>query len=144
MRVVVRLVAVAVAVAALSAPASAAAAKKPSVTVVKKLLTKHYVGDSAVNYPTTRYDWRLVGKPRYGKSRRGRYWADGTPPNTRTTVFPVQARSRYTVCYPDGTVRQDQIRAKYVFFRDEFGDWTFRIKSEDRPVGKSVPGSCPI
>lgn len=144
MRTVRRLVLVAVALAALTGPSSALAAKKPSATVIKKLLTKHYVGDDPVNYPTTRYGWRLVGQPKYGKSRRGRYWADGTPPNTNTTVFPVQVRSRYTVCYTDGTVRQDQIRAKYVFFRDEFGDWTFRIKSEDRPIGKSVPGRCPI
>lgn len=127
-----------------SSPASAAAAKKPSATVVKRLLRKHYLGSYPVDYPTYRYDWRTVAPLKYGASRRGTYKADGVPANTNTTVFPVQARSRYTVCGPDGVWSRDQITAKYVFFRDEFRDWTFRIKDQDRTFGKDVTGACPF
>lgn len=140
-----RLLIVAVTITALGIPASAAAAPKPpSGTVIKKLLKKHYLGTYPRDYPTYRYDWRPVAKPKRAEPRLGKYWADGTPPNTKTTVFPIQVRSRYTRCDPDGGVSKDKINAKYVFFRDEFRDWTFRIKDEDRQIGASAPGTCPF
>lgn len=147
MRPALRLLAVLTGLAVVASPGPALAAKKasrPSVSVIRKLLKEHYIGDSAKNYPTTRYDWRLVGSPLHGASRLGRYRADGTPPNTKTTVFPVKARSRYTVCFPDGTFRQEAITAEYVFFRDEFRAWTFRVKKENRPFTPAAPGACPI
>jgi hypothetical protein len=126
-------------------PVSAVAAPKPPPgKVIKKLLKKHYLGSNPTDYPAYRYDWRLTAKPSRGEPRLGRYRADGTPPNTRTTVFPIKASSRYTVCEPDGGVRQDRIVAKYVFFRDEFRDWTFRIKDEDRKIGANPPANCPF
>lgn len=127
-----------------AAPASAATPAKPTNTAVKKLLKSHYLGSDPADYPAYRYDWRLVSPLRHGAPRRGNYLTDGVPANTRTTVFPVLARSRYVVCNPDGTFRQDAITAKYVFFRDEFRQWTFRIKDEDRDIGASRPGACPI
>lgn len=144
MRLGSRFVILATAAAVVAAPASAATPAKPTVTVVKKLLKKHYLGSYPADYPAYTYEWVLVAPPKYGAPRRGTYMADGVPPNTRTTVFPVLARSRYTVCDPDGTNKRDAITARYVFFRDEFGSWTFGIKDEDRTIGGDRPAPCPI
>lgn len=147
MRPALTLLAVLSLLATSAAPDRAAAAKKasrPSVSAISKLLREHYLGEDPKNHPTTRYDWRLAGAPVFGASRLGRYRADGTPPNTRTTVFPVKARSRYTVCFADGTFRREAITAEYVFFRDEFRAWTFRVKKEKRPFTSAAPGACPI
>ena len=135
---------VAAAVLVFSVASASAAPSPPSGTVIKKLLKKHYLGNDPADYPTTRYGWRAVSKPNRGAPRRGTYWADGVPANTKTIVFPIQLRSRYTVCYPDGDVRVDSINGKYVFFRDEFRDWTFRISDEDRKIRASEPSVCPL
>ena len=144
MRPLLRLAVLGLAFAVFAAPASAATPTKPSVKVITKLLKKHYLGSYPTDYPTYRYEWKLMAPPRYGAPRRGTYLADGVPPNRRTIVFPVLARSRYTVCDPDGTFKSDAITAKYVFFRDEFRQWTFRIKDEDRKIGGDQPAPCPI
>lgn len=144
MRPLLRLAVLGTALALLVAPAAEAAPTRPSVTVITKLLKKHYLGSNPADYPAYRYEWKLVAPPRYGAPRRGTYRADGVPANTRTIVFPVLARSRYTVCDPDGTFKRDAITAKYVFFRDEFRQWTFRIKDEDRKIGGDQPAPCPI
>jgi hypothetical protein len=144
MRPLLQLAVLCTAVAVFATPASAATPAKPTVKVIKKLLKEHYLGSYPTDYPTYRYDWRLVAPVKYGAPRRGTYLADGVPANTKTMVFPVLAKSRYTVCNPDGTFKRDPITAKYVFFRDEFREWTFRIKDEDRTVGTSAAGACPI
>ncbi|MBN8868720.1 MAG: hypothetical protein J0H66_02445 [Solirubrobacterales bacterium] len=113
----------------------AASAKKqshkpapPSRGVVVKLLKEHYLGDDPVNYPSATYTY-VVHRIARGAARLGRHRADGTPPNRSTTVFPIHATSTRTVTY-DGSKTVTDFDAKYVFFRDEFREWTFTIKSE--------------
>jgi hypothetical protein len=114
----------------LAAPAAAAKTPAgPSRGVVAKLLRAHYLGDDPTNYPTTKYVYAVRTIAR-GAARLGTHRADGTPPNTRTLVFPIHATSTRTVTYSDGSRTVTAFDAKYVFFRDEFREWTFRIKSE--------------
>ena len=120
--------------------APAAAAKKsrqtptgPTRAVVVKLLKAHYLGDDPSNYPSATYTF-AVHKITRGKARLGNHFADGTPPNTRTTVFPIHATSTRTVEY-DGSKTVTDFDAKYVFFRDEFREWTFSIKAEHSTIG---------
>ncbi len=143
MRLALRLLVCCLCLATAAAVPAAAKKKKPpkppSRTTVKHLLKAHYLGDDPKLYPTTHYHFKVT-KIVYGKRRHGTYYADGHS----GTVFPVLARSSYLVCYPDGTYwREKTIRGKYVFFRDDFHEWTFRIKDEHRPVTHFVKGKCP-
>ncbi|HVU31250.1 MAG TPA: hypothetical protein VHE36_12705 [Sphingomicrobium sp.] len=104
----------------------------PSNNIIVKLLNDHYLGDDPINYPTTKYTF-TVHKVSRGAARLGNHWADGTPPHTKTTVFPVHATSTRTMEY-DGSRTVTDYDAKYVFFKDEFHEWTFTIKSEHSTI----------
>jgi len=118
-----------IAVPAASAKRPGQGQSGPTRTVIVKLLKDHYLGDDPVNYPTTKYSYK-VNKLARGSARKGNHWADGTPPNKKTTVYPVHALSTRTVLYYDGSKTVTKFDAKYVFFRDDFREWTFTIKSE--------------
>jgi hypothetical protein len=121
------------AAAAVVVPAAAAPTAKPSVTVVKRLLTKQYI-DNKYKDRREAVVWKRF---QFAKPRMGTYLSDGVPPNSRTMVYPVRARfvktSRYT---------RDQwktvywktvyvFNAEYVFFKNEFGAWTYRVKKQE-------------
>ena len=138
--------------ALVAAPPAVAGAKKkpkpPKRTVVTKLLGAHY---NDTLYPQSKKtQWKPVSKVKFGKAFKTRnYLKYGVPSNgKKTTVFPLKLKSRYTACYSNGDVVVDQIKAKYFFFKDEFGDWTFRIDSEQRtqpPADKRPAGTkCPF
>ena len=119
--------------------------QKPSTTVVKKLLTAQYTQESK-EYSSVKESYTptsiLNGTPRLGT-----YWADGTPPNTKTTVFPLKVTAVYWKCYSSGDVRKQTIVGEYVFFQNDYREWTFRIKDERRtptPGSDRVHAACPI
>lgn len=116
-----------------------AAARKPSPAsagpnqnVIVRLLKAHYLGDDPINYPAATYTY-VVHKVSRAGARLGNHWADGTPPNRKTTVYPVHATSTRTVEY-DGSRTVTDFDAKYVFFKDEFNEWTFTVKSEHSTI----------
>jgi hypothetical protein len=118
--------------------------KPPSLSAIKKEMTAQYIGDDAVNYPTTRYSL-TVKKVQRGASRKGTYKHDGVPPGKKTIVFPTRVTMVYVVCYSDGTARRDDIVGDYSFFKDEFGSWTHTEHSEKRtPAGPDRLASCPL
>ena len=125
----------AVAALLVAVPAVAMPSQKPSTTVIKKLLTTQYTQESK-EYASVKESYTpksiLNGAPRLG-----RYWADGTPPNTKTTVYPVKVAAVYWKCYSDGDVRKQTIVGEYVFFRNDYREWTFRIKDEKITPQKS-------
>src|SRR5690348_8759770 len=125
----IRLLAAVAAALVVAAPAAAASSPaKPSVVVLKSLLTQQYTDH---DYATRTYSIKW-GTFQYAAPRVGNHWADGTPANKKTTVFPVRAQFvRSTHYSTDNTTRVELIRADYVFFRDEFGTWTFRIQHEE-------------
>ena len=122
--------------ACLLVAAPAASAKKhqqaPSGSVVVKLLTTHYLGDDPQNYPSATYTYAVHTITR-GAARLGGHWADGTPLHRRTTVFPIHATSTRTVEY-NGSRTVTDFDAKYVFFKNEFGEWTFTVKDEHSTI----------
>jgi len=105
----------------------------PNRNVIVKLLSAHYLGDDPTNYPSATYTYVVHQVARAG-ARLGNHFADGTPPNTKTTVYPVHATSTRTVEY-DGSKTVTDFDAKYVFFMDEFHEWTFTVKSEHSTIG---------
>jgi hypothetical protein len=129
----------------IAVPAVAMPGQKLSTKVVKKLLTAQYTQESK-EYASVKESYTpksiLQGTPRLGT-----YWADGVPPNTKTTVYPVKVTGVYWKCYSGGDVRKQTIVGEYVFFQNDYREWTFRIKDEKRtpePGQDRVHGACPI
>jgi hypothetical protein len=119
--------------------------QKPPTAVVKKLLTAQYTQESK-EYASVKESY-TPGTILNGTPRIGTHWADGTPPNTKTIVYPVKVTAVYWKCYASGDVRRQTIVGEYVFFQDDFREWTFRIKDESRtpsPGSDRVTGACPI
>lgn len=117
-------------------PAAAAPTAKPSVTVVKRLLTRQYV-DNKYKDKRERVAWKQI---QFGKPRLGTYLSDGVPPNSRTMVYPVRARIVHTRLHTRDNWQTVFWRvvtvytAEYVFFRNEFGAWTYRGKKQESKV----------
>jgi hypothetical protein len=68
---------------------------------------------------------------KYGQPRKGEYRTDGVPANSNTTVYPVKVEVEILKTYTDGTTKTESKNQSYVFFKDEFGDWTFRFKGNN-------------
>ncbi len=68
---------------------------------------------------------------KYGQPRKGEYRTDGVPANSDTTVYPVKVEVEILKTYTDGTTKTESKNQTYVFFKDEFGDWTFRFKGNN-------------
>ena len=60
-------------------------------------------------------------------AREGNYLTDGVPANTHTLIHPVKVAVDITKLYTDGSTAHDAKDQSYVFFQDEFGDWTYRF-----------------
>jgi hypothetical protein len=104
-----------------------ATAGKPSTAVVKRLLAAHYTNH---DYATRKYSiiWKVF---QFGAPRVGTHRADGTPPNTKTIVYPVRVQFVRTTSYPTLNEKKvELIKGEYVFFKDEFGAWIFTLKNE--------------
>ena len=127
-----------------SADARSKAHKPPSKAKVAKLLRDNYTQESKT-YSSVRESYKVQKLVR-AHSRLGNHWADGTPANKKTYVLPAKVKGVYVKCYSDGSAVRQTIKGDYVFFKDEFGDWTFRIRSETRspqPGSDRIP-SCPL
>lgn len=68
---------------------------------------------------------------RFAAARKGEYRTDGVPGNSDTTVFPVMVTCEHTVEYTDGTTKTELKAQSFVFFKTEFGEWTFRFKGNN-------------
>lgn len=60
-------------------------------------------------------------------AREGNFLTDGVPHNKQTFVHPVKVAVDITKLYTDGSTAQESKDQSYVFFQDEFGDWTYRF-----------------
>jgi len=99
-------------------------AAAPPEDAVKKLLEKFWARErvkNTFNYTTLKY----------GKPRKGEYRTDGVPANSDTTVFPVLVTCEHVVEYNDGTTKAEPKAQSFVFFKTEFGEWTFRFKGNN-------------
>ncbi len=115
-------------------PAATAAAAKildpnkpagaPPEDAVKKLLEKFWAQTKVKNT----FNYQVM---RFAKSRKGEYRTDGVPANSNTTVFPASVTCEQVVEYADGTTKAEVKSQNFIFFKDEFGEWTFRFKGNN-------------
>ena len=111
----------------LGASTTVFAAGTPTQAEVEKVLTGHFTN---TDYATRVYELKVESVQR-GSSRTGNYLTDGTPANKPTQVIPCKVVWTLTTTYAgDPKVKRERYTGEYVFFRDEFGDWTFRIKNQ--------------
>jgi len=108
------------------APAGAplADASPPPEETIKALLEKQMWGPPEQGGTLHDYAYRSL---KIAPARLGNYLTDGVPANSQTLVFPVKVAVDITKRYTDGSTAQDSKDQSYVFFRDEFGDWTYRF-----------------
>ncbi|NBR85779.1 MAG: pentapeptide repeat-containing protein [Proteobacteria bacterium] len=115
------------------APATPAAAKTPeanrpagapSDADVKKLLEKFWARDRVKNT----FNYQAI---KFAPARKGEYRTDGVPANSDTMVFPVMVTCEHVVEYNDGTTKSEPKAQSFVFFKTEFGEWTFRFKGNN-------------
>ena len=118
---------------AIAADEKPADAKTPPESVIKSLLEKHYGTSSVAPDGTPHYKYTFEYKSiKWGEPYEGTYRSDGVPPNTKTMVYPVKAEiiQTCTRTTAENEKRLDRIVGTYGFFKDSFGDWTFRIKDQ--------------
>ncbi len=95
---------------------------------MQKVLTGHFTD---TQYATRVYALNVESVQR-GTARQGNYLTDGTPANKWTEVVPVKAVWVRTTTYRgDPKVVKERFTGEYVFFKDEFGEWAFRLKKQD-------------
>lgn len=100
----------------------------PPEKEVKAQLEKHMWGPPLQGGTKHTYDYKVFkyGEPRIGDVR------DRLPASRKdVTVYPVRVEVEITRTFTDGTSRKDTKKQTYVFFKDEFGEWTFTFKSND-------------
>ena len=93
----------------------------PSDADVKKLLEKFWARDRVKNT----FNYQAM---KFAPARKGEFRTDGVPANSDTTVFPVMVNCEHVVEYNDGTTKSEPKAQSFVFFKTEFGEWTFRFK----------------
>ncbi|HZS08718.1 MAG TPA: hypothetical protein VFD58_28040 [Blastocatellia bacterium] len=103
------------------------ASSGPSQAEIEKQLKAHFTD---TQYATRQYKLTVDSVQR-GAARAGNHWADGTPANKKTTVFPCKVTwTRVTSYSTDNSVVKERFVGEYVFFRDEFGEWAMIIKKQ--------------
>ncbi|WP_439631511.1 hypothetical protein [Gemmata sp.] len=100
----------------------------PPAKEVKGQLEKKMWGPPAQGGTRHTYDYKAF---KFGEPRTGNFKTDGVPANRETVIYPVRVAVEITRTFTDGTSKKDEKKQTYVFFKDEFGDWTFRFKSND-------------
>ncbi len=106
----------------------AVAAKAPSGAppekTIKRTLEKEMWGppEQGGTKHTYLYKSFKIATPREGNFR-----TDGTPANKKTMVYPVKLEVVITREFTDGVTREETKKQSYNFFKDEFGDWTYRF-----------------
>ncbi len=100
----------------------------PPEADVKALLEKQMWGPPMQGGTKHTYDYKAL---KFAGPRKGEFRTDGVPANSNTTVFPVKVEVVITKRYTDGSTATEEKKQAYVFFKDEFGDWTFRFKGNE-------------
>jgi hypothetical protein len=105
------------------------AAEAPGQADITKALQKQFTN---TEYATRLYELAVDSVQR-GTPRQGDYRTDGTPANTKTQVTPCKVIWTRVTTYTagDAHVLKEQFTGEYVFFLDEFGEWTFKIKKQE-------------
>lgn len=99
-------------------------ASPPPESTIKALLEKDMWGPPAQGGTQHSYVYKHL---KIAPPREGNYLTDGVPPNKTTLVYPVKVAVDISKLYTDGSTAQDSKDQTYVFFLDEFGDWTYRF-----------------
>jgi hypothetical protein len=104
------------------------AAEVPSQTDIEKLLKKQFTN---TDYATRKYELAVESVKR-GPPREGDPWTDGTPANKQTEVIPCKVVWTRVTTYTGGDAKvvKERFTGEYVFFLDEFSEWTFKIKKQ--------------
>lgn len=89
----------------------------------KKMWAPNPQGDAKHTYE---YHSLKVAESRAGDSK-----TDGTPASVKTIVYPVKVHVTIVKKFDDGTVKKEDKKQSFVFFKDEFQEWTFRFKTND-------------
>ncbi|QOV87915.1 hypothetical protein [Humisphaera borealis] len=109
-------------------PAKENAAAKAGLKeeVIKTWMEKQYteMGKYETKKETLEY-----ASIRYGEPREGNSLGDGVPDNKKTTVYPIKISFTHVTSWPkEGKTRKETVECTIVAFKDDFGDWTYRIK----------------
>lgn len=96
----------------------------PSDADVKKLLEKFWARERVKNT----FNYQAL---KFAPARKGEFRTDGVPANSDTMVFPVMVTCDHVVEYNDGTTKSEPKAQSFVFFKTEFGEWTFRFKGNN-------------
>ncbi|MEQ2008088.1 MAG: pentapeptide repeat-containing protein [Limisphaerales bacterium] len=96
----------------------------PTDADVKKLLEKFWARERVKNT----FNYQAL---KFAPARKGEFRTDGVPANSDTTVFPVMVNCEHVVEYNDGTTKSEPKAQSFVFFKTEFGEWTFRFKGNN-------------
>lgn len=102
----------------------AATAEAPPEGTIKAMLEKDMWGPPEQGGTRHTYNYRSL---KIASPREGNYLTDGVPANKPTMVFPVKVSVEVVRTFTDGTSKQEVKDQSYVFFKDEFGDWTYRF-----------------
>lgn len=106
-------------------PASTTATSEPPPEqTIKAKLEKGMWGPPEQGGTVHTYDYKSL---KIADGRKGNYLTDGVPANKDTTVYPVKVHVQITRKFTDGSTKQEEKDQTYVFFKDEFGDWTYRF-----------------
>jgi hypothetical protein len=96
----------------------------PPEAVIKEKLERDMWGPASQGGTVHTYQYKSL---KIAPSRLGDSWTDGVPANLRTNVHGVKVVVDVTRNFTDGTSKQETKDQTYVFFKDEFGDWTYRF-----------------
>ena len=99
-------------------------AEPPPEATIKAMLEKDMWGPPEQGGTKHAYNYQSL---KVAPPREGNYLTDGVPPNTQTSVFPVKVAVEVVRTFTDGTSKSETKDQTYVFFKDEFGDWTYRF-----------------
>lgn len=109
--------------------------KTPPESAIKPLLEKHYGTSSVAPDGTPHFKYTFEYKSiKWGASYEGTYRSDGVPPNTKTMVYPVKVELilTRTRTAAENEKKLERIVGTFGFFKDSFGEWTFRLKEQER------------
>ena len=98
--------------------------ESPPESTIKAKLERDMWGPPAQGGTVHTYQYKSL---KIAPSRTGDSWTDGVPANSRTNVHAVKVAVDVTRTFTNGSTKQESKDQTYVFFKDEFGDWTYRF-----------------
>ena len=98
--------------------------ESPPEATIKAKLEKDMWGPPSQGGTIHTYQYKSL---KIAPARVGDSWTDGVPANLRTNVHAVKVAVDVTRTFTDGSSKQESKDQTYVFFKDAFGDWTYRF-----------------